>query len=410
MRLTRSDIHLYFFFTGVVLVMTGFLLSRALLSAGTFFLIANGLLQNDLKERKVIFLQNKFLIGISSLFLFPFLSGLWSNNLHEWLNVLLTKLPLLLLPFALVLQKGFGRKQFVFFSMLWIGLLFAGSAWSIAQYLQQKNIIDHLYKFSKVIPTPAANDHIRFSMAIIIAFLLWLKLEEWKAVTSRLLVWVVRIIMTWFVLFLYILGAKTGLLGLYLIVFPVITWQLYQSGKKEIAVACMVVALILPAVAYHLLPTFKERVHYVLYDREKWKEGNVSGDYSDGNRLLSIKSGWYVFQKNWLTGVGYGDIKTETGKWYNEHAPAVPSSERFLPLNQWITSGSGGGIAAVLLFSIVIMLPFFSEQWRKNKQAIFFVIFMNFVFLYECTLDDQFGVFLFGFFTLYWHLSNRFKP
>lgn len=410
MRLTRSDIHLYFFFTGVVLVMTGFLLSRALLSAGTFLLIANGLLQNDFKERKVIFRQNKFLIGISSLFLFPFLSGLWSNNLQEWLNVLLTKLPLLLLPFALVLQKGFGRKQFVFFSMLWIGLLFAGSAWSIAQYLQQKNIIDHLYKFSKVIPTPAANDHIRFSMAIIIAFLLWLKLEEWKAVTSRLLVWVVRIIMTWFVLFLYILGAKTGLLGLYLIVFPVITWQLYQSGKKEIAIAFMVVALILPAVAYHLLPTFKERVHYVLYDREKWKEGNVSGDYSDGNRLLSIKSGWYVFQKNWLTGVGYGDIKTETGKWYNEHAPAVPSSERFLPLNQWITSGSGGGIAAVLLFSIVIMLPFFSEQWRKNKQAIFFVIFMNFVFLYECTLDDQFGVFLFGFFTLYWHLSNRFKP
>lgn len=410
MRLTRSDIHLYFFFTGVVLVMTGFLLSRALLSAGTFLLIANGLLQNDFKERKVIFRQNKFLIGISSLFLFPFLSGLWSNNLHEWLNVLLTKLPLLLLPFALVLQKGFDRQQFVFFSMLWIGLLFAGSAWSIAQYLQQKNIIDHLYKFSKVIPTPAANDHIRFSMAIIIAFLLWLKLEEWKAVTSRLLVWVVRIIMTWFVLFLYILGAKTGLLGLYLIVFPVITWQLYQSGKKEIAIAFMVVALILPAVAYHLLPTFKERVHYVLYDREKWKEGNVSGDYSDGNRLLSIKSGWYVFQKNWLTGVGYGDIKTETGKWYNEHAPAVPSSERFLPLNQWITSGSGGGIAAVLLFSIVIMLPFFSEQWRKNKQAIFFVIFMNFVFLYECTLDDQFGVFLFGFFTLYWHLSNRFKP
>ncbi len=410
MQSTRATIHLTVFFTGILLVMTGFMFSRALLSIGTFTLIANGFLQSDLKERWNVFLQHKVLIGISCLFLFPLLSGLWSEDKTEWLNVLLAKLPLLLLPFALVMQKGFERKQFVFFSLLWIGLLFGGTVWSIVQYLQQKDQYNLLYRFSKTIPTPASNDHIRFSMAIIIALLLWLKLEEWKAIASSVLIWMLRAVMTWFILFLHILAAKTGLLGLYLIILPVTIWQMYASGKKQLAVASLFIALLLPVLAYQLLPTFKTRIHYALYDLESRIAGNVSGGFSDGNRVLSIRSGMYVFQQNWLTGVGYGDIKKETNKWYNEHAPAVPASERFLPLNQWMTSGSGAGIAAMFLFSIVIVLPFFSTQWRQNKQAIAFVLFMNIVFLYECTIDDQFGVYLYSFFILYWHLSNRFKP
>ena len=410
MQSTRATIHLNLFFAGMLLVMTGFMFSRALLSIGTFTLIANGFLQKDLKERWTVFLQHKFLVGISCLFLFPLLSGLWSEDTAEWLKVLQIKLPLLLLPFALVMQKGFVRKQFVFFSLLWMLLLFGGTVWSMLQYLQQKEQYDLLYRFSKTIPTLARNDHIRFSMAIIIAMLLWLKLEEWKAITSSTVLWIIRALMIWFVLFLHLLAAKTGLLGFYLIIVPVTLWQIYALGKKQWAVAGILVALLLPVLAYQLLPTFKTRVHYVLYDRENLIAGNISGDFSDGNRFLSIRSGWYVFQQNWLTGVGYGDIKTETGKWYDVHAPAVPLSERFLPLNQWVTSGSGAGIAAILLFSIVIVLPFFSKQWRQNKQTIAFVLFMNTIFLYECTIDDQFGVFLFCFFTTYWHLANRFKP
>ncbi len=409
MQPTRATIHLSVFFTGIFLLMIGFLFSRVILSMGTVIIIANGLLQNDWKERWNVFLQNKFLVGISCLFLLPFISGLWSDNKIEWLIVLQDKLPLLLMPFALVIQKGFEKKQFLFFSLLWIGLLFGGSVWSTINYLQQADFYNNAYRFSKVIPTPAGNDHIRFSMGIVIAFLLWLKLEEWKAITSAALLWFMRTVMLWFVLFLHILSAKTGWIGLYIIIVPLTIWQLFTSGKKAIAIACLLFALLLPVLAYQLLPTFKTRVHYVLYDRENWKAENFSGNYSDGNRILSMRSGWYVFRQNWLTGVGYGDIKNETGKWYDEYAPAVPLSERYLPLNQWLASGSGAGIAAVLLFSIVILLPFFSGQWRKNKQALAFILFMNIIFLYECTIDDQFGVFLFSFFTLYWHLSNRLK-
>ena len=409
MQSTRATIHLSLFFTAIILLLFGFLFSRALLSIATFMIIANGLLQADWKERWPLFLQQKYLVGISCLFILPFISGLWSHDSTVWLHAMGDKLPLLLMPFALVIQKGFEKKQFVFFSLLWILLLFAGTLWSGLQYLQQKDLYNNLYRFSKVIPTWADNDHIRFSMGMIISILLWLKLEEWKAIHSSLLVWLMRAVMLWFILFLHIMGAKTGLIGLYLIIVPLILWQLFTTGKKSMAIATLVIACSLPVVAYQLLPTFKTRMHYILYDRDNWKSENFSGDFSDGNRLLSMQSGWYVFQHNWLTGVGYGDIKTETSKWYDVHAPAVAIPERYLPLNQWITAGSGAGIGAVLLFTVIILMPFFSKQWQQNKQAMAFVIFMNIVFLYECTIDDQFGVFIFSFFTLYWHLANQLK-
>lgn len=410
MQSTKAHIHLSVFLTGILLVMMGFLFSRAMLSIGTFLLIANGCLQGDWKERQSLLLQQPFLIGISLLFVFPLVSGLWSEDQTVWQQSLITKLPLLFFPFALVVQKGFDRKQFVLLTLIWIALIVGGTGWSVLQYLQQKESFDLLYRYSKVIPTPAANDHIRFSMAIVIALLLWLKLEEWKTIRSAILQWILRLLAIWLVIYLHILGAKTGLLGFYLIIVPLILWQLYTAGKKRLSIIVVLSILILPFLAYQLLPTFKTRVHYVLYDRSNWNAGNLSGDFSDGNRLLSIKSGWFVFQQHWLTGVGYGDIKTETGKWYDQYAAAVPSSERFLPLNQWITSGAGAGILATLLFTVVLLLPFFSKTWRKDKQTIGLLLFFDLIFLYECTIDDQFGVFLFSFFILYAHLTHRIKP
>lgn len=408
MQLNRAAIHRSLFFTGIVVAMSGFMFSRALLSIGTFILIANGCLQNDLKERFAAFFKYKVVAGISCLFLLPFISGLWSDDKATWGTMMLDKLPLLLMPFALVLQKGFERKQFTALSLFWILLLFGGSVWSTIQYMQQRQLYHELYRFSKTIPTWAGNDHIRFSMGIVVGILLWLKLEEWKVIHHTVVIWLMRVMMIWFVLFLHILGAKTGLIGCYFILLPLLIWQLFTTGKKRAALYVLASACILPIVSYCLLPTFKTRMHYILYDRENWVQGNINGNFSDGNRLLSMQSGWHVFQKNWLTGVGYGDIRTATDEWYNTYAPEV-TVERYLPLNQWLTSGSGAGIVAVLLFTVIILLPLFTKDWQKNKQSFAFFVYMNFIFMFETTIDDQFGVFIFCFFTLYWHLSNLLK-
>lgn len=406
----RNKAHLWLFFAGLCLVMVGFLLSRAVLSIGTIVLISNGLLQNDYKERWQKLTGNHFFLLICLLFIVPFISGLWSANTADWAARCIDKLPLLLLPPALIMQKGFEKKQYVFFSVLWILLMLAGTCWSMVQYLTQVQFYHQQYHFSKVIPTPASNDHIRFSIAIVTAILLWMKMEEWKAVSSKTINWFMRAIVCWFIIYLHILGSKTGLLGVYLIILPVFIWYLFKLKKATITVTIAAIALLLPFAAYKLLPTFKTRVWYVLYDKDNWMAGNFNGKFSDGNRILSMRAGADITQKNLLYGVGYGDIKDEVNQWFNIHAPVVALPDRYLPLNQWLAAGSGTGIAGILLFTLTVLLPLFLKQWRLNKPAFAFLVFMNLVFLYECTVEDQFGVFLFCFFVMWWYFSDIFKP
>ncbi|MEJ8841560.1 O-antigen ligase family protein [Lacibacter sp. H375] len=407
MSTNRSTIHFYLFCTGILLMMVGFLVSRAMLSIGMITVIANGFLQGDFKERVKVFKKDNLLSGISCLFLLPFISGLWSSNQSVWLEMMQDLIPLFLLPFAMTIQKGFERKHFLLFALVWICLLFIGSVWSATHYLSDQEIYQALYRISKTLPTPAENDHIRFSMAIVIALLLWLKLEEWKISSPNVIKWACRIAAAWFIIYLHLLGAKTGLMGLYIVVLPLFIWQLYHTGSKQLATAALVAVLCLPVAAYYSIPTFRIRLQYVIYEQNNWQEKQFAGNFSDVNRLASIRSGWHVFQNNWLAGVGYGDIKDEAGKWYAANAPEIPSSQQFLPLNQWMLNGSGAGIAAVLLFTVVVLLPFFSKHWQQNKQALAFVLFMDLVFFYESTINDQFGVFLFCFFILYWNLSIR---
>lgn len=407
MTIKRSTIHFYLFCTGILFMMVGFLTSRAMLSIGMIVVIANGFLQGDWKERFTIFRSDLILPGITCLFIFPFISGLWSSDLSAWLEMMQDMLPLLLLPFAMALQKGFERKHFLLFVLSWTVLLLIGSVWSAVHYLSDQENYDALYRLSKTIPTPPENDHIRFSMAIVIALLMWLKLEEWKSYLSELMKWSFRIVAVWFVIYLHILGAKTGLMGLYIVVLPLFIWQLYHANKKQLAITALLALLCLPLVAYYSIPTFRIRLQYVIFEQSNWQQEKFAGNFSDVNRLSSIKSGWAVFKNNWLTGVGYGDIREETSKWYAANAPEILSSQQFLPLNQWMFSGSGAGIAAVFLFTVIALLPFFMKQWQQNKQALAFVLFMDLVFLYESTINDQFGVFLFCFFILYWNLSIR---
>jgi O-antigen ligase len=388
-------------------MMVGFLTSRAILSIGMIIFIANGFLQGDWKERLGLFKKDYLLPGITCLFVLPFVSGLWSSDQAAWLELMVDMLPLLLLPFAMAMQKGFERKHFLFFSLVWISLLLIGSLFSATYYFIDRENYEALYRLSKTIPTPAENDHIRFSMAIVIALLLWLKLEEWKSISAKAIKWTCRIAAAWFVIYLHLLGAKTGLMGLYLIVLPLFIWQLYHTGRKQLTTAALVAVLFLPVVAFYSIPTFRIRIQYVLFEQNNWQQEQFAGNFSDVNRLVSIKSGCSIFKNNLLTGVGYGDIKEETAKWYAANAPEVASSQLFLPLNQWMLSGSGAGIAGVILFTVVVLLPFFMKQWQQHKQALAFVLFMDLVFLYESTINDQFGVFLFCFFILYWNLTIR---
>jgi hypothetical protein len=317
------------------------------------------------------------------------------------------KLPLLFFPLVFVTQKEMDKKHWVLLSIAWIGLTACGSLWTMLQYLQSKENFETMYRTAYVLPTWAGENHIRFSMAVIVALLLWMKIEEWQFTENLYVKWGMRCIMGWLILFLLILSAKTGWVGLVFVVLPLGLYYLVKNGFRKIAFMLLFLAFALPFIAYKTIPTFRERINYLSYQLINFGEKQAAGVYSDHNRLLSIQAGWDIFRSNWLTGVGYGDLKQAMRDWFDANAPQVPGTERFRPLNQWLNAGAAAGVMGVIVVSIVVFLPFFKQEWRSNTPALAFVIFTALIFTYECMLEDQLGVFLFTYFILWWENSNK---
>lgn len=406
----KEKIHLWIFLFACVLAMCGFFLSRFLLSAASIILIGNSFLQENRNERLQTVMLNPLLSGMTALFAIAFVSGIWSENKSAWLQTCIIKLPLLLFPFALVLQKGMNKKHWYMLSLVWMALVVSGSLWTMAQYLQAKESFEMLYKTAKVLPTWAADSHIRFSMAAVIALLLWLKMESENFTLPVWIKWTIRLLMLWLMLFLLILSAKTGWIGLFLVVLPLCLYQLSKGGYRKAALVALLFAIALPFIAYRTMPTLRTRVIYVMYQLKNFEQAKAEGVYSDHNRLLSIRAGHDVFADKWVLGVGYGDLKEATSRWFDEHAPQVPEPERFRPLNQWFHAGAAAGITGIAMVSLAVFLPFFHREWRRNKPALAFALFAALIFLYENLLEDQLGVFFYAFFMMWWNASNKFEP
>ena len=403
MELNKKQLELYVFLTAAFAAVFGFLFSRAVLSISTIIICANGFLWGDIRGKWQAFKQQPFLIGLTLLFFIPLISGLWSNDLGLWWFRCQQKIPLLVLPFSLVYIQQLKSKHIVQFHVLWIFTIFLGSLWSLSLYIGDPDQMIQLYKVSKVLPTWAENDHIRFTIAIIISILFALYMEQNNSLKGSAVKWIIRGISIWLIIFLHIISVKTGLIGLYLVILPVYGIHLWKK-KKALSILLIFIALITLGLSVRMIPTLRERINYMIYDHNLWSNEKFTGTDSDSNRILSLKAGWEIWKNNFFAGVGYGDIRSDVDKWFDKNVPIVKSEQRFLPLNQWIFAGSTTGIVGVIIFSLIICLPFFNKKWTGTLTSLCFWIFMTILFTYESTIEDQRGVYLFSFMTLWWHL------
>ena len=133
--------------------------------------------------------------------------------MEEWSDIIRIKLPLLILPLAFAGNWQLHQKQWKILAFFFIALIFAGTCWSIAQYLADTKAVNAAYLKAKSIPSPLENDHIRFSWLVTVAILFGIMLTSMKE--NRLLKILLWIINAWFVVYLHILSARTGLLCLY---------------------------------------------------------------------------------------------------------------------------------------------------------------------------------------------------
>jgi O-antigen ligase len=382
-------------------MMASLFFSRALLSLTMMVFVLVCFFHRDIKNHIRHFFSSPILWSMSLLFILPLASGLWSDDKKQWLDIIRIKLPLLFLPLAFAGPFQFSKKQWELLAIIFIGLVTAGTVWSMFHYVTNMSAVHEEYLHAKTMITPLINDHVRFSWVVSAAVFLsaWLLFPKRK--DNKPIAWILLMITLWLVLFLHILAARTGLLSFYLFIFFIMFWLLFKKAKPLYAIILFAIVISLPLVAYFVLPTFQNRVKYFLHSQTYFKDAHYLQGSNDAIRVISLKAGWNIMNEHPVKGVGFGDVLVETKKWYNIHYPQMIEEEKIYPGSEWIMYGTGCGWPGLFLFAFVMIIPFLltlkNRLWWTMLNATVAVSF-----LFDIGLEVQFGVFLYSFIVLWW--------
>lgn len=372
----------------------GFLASRALLSISMFLFGINAI--RDVPPRQWL-RQRWWLLGLCWVAMYA-VSWLWSEDKGTWSNHLQTKLPFLLLPLAFAYQPRFSAQQMRLLTVSLAVMLVGAAFYSVSFFLIDPEFYTHEYHVAHMLPTLPKKDHIRCSLSMAL-FVIWC-VYAWPQLTGRGIRWFVGVSVAVLVTYLHVLAAKSGLISFYMFLAA---YGVYMAtARRKLVWLLLIVAIPATGVAaMWLMPTFRERVHFIDYTVYMAKRGDISGKIGDIARVISYKLAFISISEHPWTGVGTGDMKHEMDTLYATHYPQIPENGKLLPHNQALTIAVGCGIPAMLLFVVWVCAPL--VRLRRNRQSFFFFIVWLILLLQlmiEPVLEVQFGVFVYLFFLL----------
>ena len=368
--------------------------SRAMLSIGMGLLVLLSLLSVGIGENWRNVRRSPFLTGLVFLFVIPLVTILWSEDMGWWRKVMQDKLPLLCIPFcclAMQRMRTDTRKNLIRFALVIVALSMTKST---IIYLLNRREVAEAYLKAKVMAVDMHGDHVRYGwlLALIFAWLLY-AVTEWrnsfKTMEYKAAIWLTAFI----AFYLHLLASKTGLLGLYL---SLAIWMIGHRRKVWVRWVAGG-SLLLPALAWFLLPTFRNRLKFILWDFQHYTRGGYTEGLSDTPRVLSFDAGRQLVSEHPWLGTGFGDLRQVMNEWYSQHAPFVKEYEQLLPSNEILLHAAAAGLPMTILLIIVILAPFAMPGYRRSTAWISFHALALAGFMYEIGLETQFGIFIYAF-------------
>ncbi|MBS1641964.1 MAG: O-antigen ligase family protein [Bacteroidetes bacterium] len=382
----------------IILLLIAFFTSRAALSfisALTILLLFKK--DFDKKIIKQFFIASTFIIAPVAV------SGLWSSNINEWWQLFINKLLLITIGAGILsLQLSFKQIKIIIWVLTVLVLLASG--WSIWQYIINKQLIEQSYLVAKVIPVWLDDDHIRFSWLIVLTIILmcWQlniqsnRIEKIFGYTTLLLLFA----------FLHFMAARTGLLCLYVALIVFFFYFLWKRKTRKYAITFFIATTTIIILAFYTLPTLKNRMQYVVWDVKQFTNNNYLQGSADGGRWLSIKAGFNVGVMKPFAGVGFGDIRNETFKWYDVYYPNTLATERFLPHSEWMVYFAGSGLMGMIFFTIGLWL-LYNYFFKKNIFSFVMAVVLLIPLITDDTLEGQYGITIFSFvIAVVYHLNK----
>jgi O-antigen ligase len=380
----------------------GFMTGRAILS---LFMALFGLNALRAISPRQWFRQNWWLLGIAWVGVYA-LSWFWSSNFGFWNERLQVKLPVLLFPLAFALLPRFSVKQLNDFTKIVCVFIFLGCCYSLSFLWRDPQGVLNGYFTSKVMPTPAYRDHIRYS--ILVAWSIIWCCRMFPLATGRFYKTFLVLAILFFTVYLHILAVKSGLMVLYLFIVLYALRLLFT--RKLLYSLGMIVALSAGIyLAYLKVPSFNYKINYLKFTYEEYQRNGMSGQFSDMGRVISYEMAWKVFLQHPWIGVGAGDILDEMTQVYHQYYPQ--ESKPLVPHNQFIVVLLTGGLLALVPFILWVFYPL-TKVKRSREGFYFFITWLTMLgaMLVEPMLEVQFGVFVYLFCLLWMWKTQEVEP
>ena len=114
-------------------------------------------------------------------------------------------------------------------------------------------------------------------------------------------------------------------------------------------------------------------------------------------RLEFWKAGWQIAQKNFIFGVGTGDIKPAFQEEYKTSNSLLLPENRVEAHNTYLTFFITFGIGGALYLCYVVFIYFKFQIKSRDKLALIFIVLIAVSFLTEDTLETQMGISIFSY-------------
>ncbi len=374
-------------------MMGGLLWSRGLLSTSIIVFIVVCIVFYGRTGWRMVKSSN-WLIGMILLFIIPAITWGWSEDHYQWSRIVQTKIPLLLFPFCCAALMHIPKQVHKILFAVWVVFCLMATMYTYWSLFSGNYAADEYLK-AKVLPVAMGNDHVRFSWLLLVMCIFLV--DGWMMEKKGKMKWLYVGLLAWFAIYFHVLAAKTGLVGFYIICAIAIA----KYGQRKYLFPVIAGIVCIPIFAWSLIPSFRNRVKFVVWDYQNYSRGNYTEGLSDGPRILSFRAGLDIVKNYPVAGTGAGDVLHDTEQWYAEHADYLKPYERLLPSNQILVYACAAGILGGLASICIFLYPFFMRrEWHYLSWISFHAIAIM-VFLYEIGLEVQYGVFIFGFYGIW---------
>ncbi len=378
----------------IAVMWTGLFWSRAMLSIGMGLFILSAMASGSIREKWNHFKSNPYLWMMSLLFMVPLISGLWSTDKARWLSILQDKFPLLAIPFCSIVLKEIPKNTLRKLIYYGLTIVIVSMLKTLSLFVTRAADLEKIYLEAKVLSADMGNDHVRYGWVLAVVFA-WL-LHRWMRSTAYtkphekkgLLLFAILI-----AFFLHLVSSRTGLLGSYIAVIMALIFHFRRPVVRNATAMLMMI----PLTAWFLIPTFRNRLKFTIWDFQHYTRGGYTEGLSDTPRILSLRAGTAVFSEHPMAGTGFGDLRQSIDIWYGQHAPFMKAYEQLLPSNEALLYAAAAGISGMFVFVLAAILPFFLPTHRRSYLWMTFHAIAVATFLYEIGIETQFGVFIYAF-------------